>query len=112
MVSLRLTTTSMVEKPRLASCAAEGAAVIRAGGSTVAVTASTTAGFGVARQPHECGNDRHQPELENPCCAGCEPGNGGLEGDRHDLYNVTHGSITGQSRRAQNVTAISNPLIT
>jgi hypothetical protein len=112
MVSLRLTTTSMVEKPRLASCAAEGAGRHQSWRLDRGGYGLDHCGVGVARQRHECGNDRDQPELENPCCAGCEPGNGGLEGDRHDLYNVTHGSITGQSRRAQNVTAISNPLIT
>ena len=108
MVSLRLTTTSMVEKPRLASCATEGAAV-SCRGVEPRVTASTIAGSRVARQRHERSHDRDQPDLEQAAVPGREPGNGGLDEDRHDLYNVTHGSITGQSRRSQNVTAISNP---
>ena len=63
----------------------------------------------IARQHHERGDDGDQPDLEQACGAGREPRNGGLDEDRHDLYNVTHGSIKGQSTRTQNVIALSNP---
>ena len=109
IVSLRLTTTSIVEKPRLASCGCRrrrprGRQAPRpelrrdsAGGSASRGNAASAPTIG------------DQPDLEQVGGPGREPRNGGLDEDRHDLYNVTHGSIKGQSTRSQNVIALSNP---
>ena len=63
-VSLRLTTTSIVEKPTLASCGAAGGSTSRAGAEDAAHCGAMRGGRGSRGRPGERGHDREQADLQ------------------------------------------------